>query len=150
MKPTNLDKRAEIAAKRQERSLLHADCVACGQAIGQWGDGYGWVHIGGLPCGDAPWLNDDTERCVKAGKMMEAYEDHLKVVASGGRVDPDGYKWIGEPDRNLSDCCPFHARWINPHASSMPCGSDLWGDGFTIVVDGTHYDIWGVATHDCP
>lgn len=152
---TNLDKRAEIATKRQERDLLHADCVACGQAIGNWDDR--WVHIGGVACEDAPWLNDDTERCVESGKMMEAYEDHLKVVAEGGRNDPDeynttpGYKWTGEPDRNLADCCPFHARWRNPHASSMPCGSDLWGEGFTIHVDGHIYDIWGVELQrDCP
>jgi len=99
----NLDKRAEIAAKRQERNLLHADCVACGQAIGSWDNG--WVHIGGLPCEDAPWLNDDTERCVKAGKMMEAYEDHLKVVAEGGRNNPDGYKWT-------QDSAPRPAGWV--------------------------------------
>jgi len=46
------------------------------------------------------------------------------------------------------NCCPFHQKYTDVMSNSMPCGDVLWGQGFSVDIEGTQYDIWGHEVND--
>ena len=59
--------------------------------------------------------------------------------------EPAPAGWSLDP-QDWPNCCPFHCEYQSTlHAHAMPCGSVLWGQGFTVDVEGSHYTIWGEA-----
>jgi len=46
------------------------------------------------------------------------------------------------------NCCPFHQKYTDVMSNSMPCGDILWGQGFSVDIEGTQYDIWGHEVND--
>jgi hypothetical protein len=93
-KRLTLEERATIASDRGEKGLNHADCVACGKAIGH-SENSEWIHLDGIPCIDAPWLCDGTLEASESD-FTEAYLNHRKTVITGGR-EPQLKQIFGSP-----------------------------------------------------
>ena len=92
-KSLTLEKRAEIATERGELGFNHADCVACGRAIGH-SENSEWIHLDGIPCADAPWLGDGTLEATEED-FTEAYLNHREIVNHEGRIKPGTETYSG-------------------------------------------------------
>lgn len=73
-----------------------------------------------------------------------------KNAMSGFYFDAEGH---GKMNWTLNyndypNCCPFHQKYTDVMSNSMPCGEVLWGQGFSVDIDGKQYDIWGHEVND--
>lgn len=66
----------------------------------------------------------------------------------GTDEEPAPAGWSLDP-QDWPNCCPFHGEYQSTlHAHAMPCGSVLWGQGFTVDVEGSRFTIWGECVED--
>ena len=93
--------------------------------------------------------------------IARAKRDAPKIVAQAKKEYGDKYDAESEIDLeshgkmnwtlNYDDypnCCPFHQKYTDVMSNSMPCGDVLWGQGFSVDIEGTQYDIWGHEVND--
>jgi len=120
---------------KEEKENYYADeTIADAKDYMRWGE-VGW--------GIESFMADDMiyelrEQTIGNNAMSGFYFD----AESHGKMN-----WTLNYD-DYPNCCPFHQKYTDVMSNSMPCGDVLWGQGFSVDIEGTQYDIWGHEVND--
>jgi len=89
--------------------------------------------------------------CDQQGYDISEWEQDHETEPQGNYgtdEEPVPAGWSLDP-QDWPNCCPFHGEYQSSLAAhAMPCGSVLWGQGFTVDVEGSRFTIWGECVED--
>jgi hypothetical protein len=131
---TEARKKFNFLFKEEKENYYADETIADAKDYMRWGE-VGW--------GIESFMADDMlyelrEQTIGNNAMSGFYFD----AESHGKMN-----WTLNYD-DYPNCCPFHQKYTDVMSNSMPCGDVLWGQGFSVDIEGTQYDIWGHEVND--